>query len=141
VNENIESRREAARDAGQMISLEIAQFEQQLKTLNAVPTIRQLRTEAEAVRVQTTEQARRMLAAGRDPREVIDFLAATLTNRLLHGPSQRLREAAERGDADVVQAARALFAPDATASSPEDGRKQDPTADALPPRGSKIEEL
>ena len=76
----------------------IAQFEQQLKTLDAVPTIRQLRDEAEVVRAQTAEQARRMLAAGRDPRKSIDFLAATLTNRLLHGPSQRLREAAERGE-------------------------------------------
>lgn len=110
VNENMASRREAARDADEMLSAEIAQFEQQLKTLDAVPTIRQLRDEAEAVRAQTAEQARRMLAAGRDPREVIDFLAATLTNRLLHGPSTRLREAAERGDADLLEAARALFA-------------------------------
>jgi glutamyl-tRNA reductase len=51
-----------------------------------------------------------MLAAGRDPREVIEFLATTLTNRILHGPSQRLREAAERGDAELLEAARALFA-------------------------------
>jgi glutamyl-tRNA reductase len=118
VNENIESRREAARDASQLIAAEIAQFEQQLKTLDAVPTIRQLRNDADVLRSQTTEQARRMLAAGRDPGEVIDFLAATLTNRLLHGPSQRLREAAERGDADLVQAAKALFTPAAEQEKP-----------------------
>jgi glutamyl-tRNA reductase len=112
VNENLETRREAARDATDMIGAEIAQFEQQLKTLDAVPTIRQLRDEAEIVKAQTAEQARRMLAAGRDPREVIEFLAATLTNRLLHGPSQRLREAAERGDADLLDAARTLFRTD-----------------------------
>lgn len=112
VNENIESRRAAARDAGELIAIEIAQFELQLKTLDAVPTIRQLRDEAEALRAQTTEQARRMLAAGRDPQDVIDFLSSTLTNRLLHGPSQRLREAAERGDVEVVHAAKALFSPE-----------------------------
>jgi len=77
-----------------------------------VPTIRLLRKEAEALRAQTSDQARRMLASGKDPREVIDFLASTLTNRLLHAPSQRLREAAERGDLEVVQAAKALFAPE-----------------------------
>ncbi len=82
-----------------------------MKTLDAVPTIRQLRDEAESVRAQTVEQARRMLAAGRDPQEVLDFLAATLTNRLLHGPSQRLREAAERGESDVLDAARAAAGP------------------------------
>lgn len=109
VNENIESRRAAALDANRLIAAEIAQFEQQLKTLDAVPAIRQLRDDAEAVRAQTTEQARRMLAAGREPREVIEFLAATLTNRLLHGPSQRLRDAAERGEVELLQAAKALF--------------------------------
>ncbi|HEY5809514.1 MAG TPA: glutamyl-tRNA reductase [Povalibacter sp.] len=134
VNENIESRREAARDAGQMIAAEIIQFEQQLKTLDAVPTIRHLRAEADALRAQTAEQARRMLAAGRDPREVVDFLATTLTNRLLHGPSQRLREAAERGDADIVQAAKALFAP-----GPGD-KKEEFTQSAQRPQSSEIEE-
>ena len=85
-----------------------------MKTLDAVPTIRQLRDEAEIVRAHTLDQARRMLAAGRDPQEVIDFLAATLTNRLLHGPSQRLREAAERGENEVLEAARTLWVPDKT---------------------------
>src|SRR5262245_36713140 len=103
VSQNLESRREAARDANHMLATEIAAFEQQLRTLDAVPAIRQLRNEAEAVRAQTTEQARRMLAAGRDPREVMEFLANTLTNRLTHTPSYRLREAAERGDADLIR--------------------------------------
>jgi glutamyl-tRNA reductase len=95
-----------------MLAHEVSLFEQQLKTLDAVPTIRQLRDEAEVVRQQTAEQARRMLATGRDPREVVDFLASTLTNRLLHGPSQRLRQAAERGEAELLDAARILFASD-----------------------------
>jgi glutamyl-tRNA reductase len=112
VNENLESRREAARDASQMLAREIAQFEQQIKTLNAVPTIRQLRDEAELIRTQTLEQARRMLASGRDTKEVMEFLATTLTNRLMHSPSQRLREAAERGDAEILQAAKTLFSID-----------------------------
>lgn len=136
VNENIESRREAARDATQMIAAEIALFEQQLKTLDAVPTIRQLRDEADTLRAQTTEQARRMLATGRDPREVVEFLATTLTNRLLHGPSQRLREAAERGEVELLQAARALFAPNA---SP--GSSPDSSDDALKPESRPVDKL
>jgi glutamyl-tRNA reductase len=102
---------EAARHATEMLANEVSLFEQQLKTLDAVPTIRQLRDEAEIVRQQTAEQARRMLATGRDPREVVEFLASTLTNRLLHGPSQRLRQAAERGEAELLDAARLLFGP------------------------------
>jgi glutamyl-tRNA reductase len=114
VNENLESRREAAREADAMLASEIAHYAQQLKTLEAVPTIRLLREEAETVRAHTLDQARRMLAAGRDPQVVVEFLATTLTNRLMHAPSQRLRHAAERGDAPLLEAVRTLFASDRT---------------------------
>jgi glutamyl-tRNA reductase len=127
VNENLESRREAARDATQMIANEIAQFEQQIKTLDAVPTIRQLRDDAELTRLQTLEQARRMLAAGRDTKEVLEFLAATLTNRLMHAPSQRLREAAERGDVEIIRAAQTLFGIDKPERTPTATTATQPT--------------
>jgi glutamyl-tRNA reductase len=65
------------------------------------------------VQPQTVEQARRMLDSGRDAGEVIDFLSTTLTNRLMHGPSQRLRNAAEEGDAELFRALHALFSQDA----------------------------
>jgi glutamyl-tRNA reductase len=115
VNENLESRRRAARDADQLIAQEVDRFEQQMRTLDAVPTIRGLRNEAHTVKEQTLEQARRMLANGRDPREVMEFLAFTLTNRLIHMPSQRLRNAAESGDATLIAAARKLYALDQAA--------------------------
>jgi len=115
VSENLETRREAARDADKLIAAEVDRFEQQLKTLDAVPAIRQLRSEAESVKSQTLEQARRLLASGRDPQEVVDFLATTLTNRLMHAPSQRLREAAEKGEPELIRAALELFTPHAEA--------------------------
>lgn len=111
VSENLETRREAARDADKLIAAEVDRFEQQQQTLDAVPAIRQLRSEAESVKAQTLEQARRLLASGRDPQEVVDFLATTLTNRLIHAPSQRLREAGEKGEPDLIRAALELFAP------------------------------
>jgi glutamyl-tRNA reductase len=113
VNENLQSRRDAARGADELLDAEIAIFQQQLKTLDVAPTIRRLRAEAEEVRMHSAAQAQRMLAAGRDPREVVEFLAATLTNRLMHMPSQQLRQAAERGDDDLVRAVQALFAEEA----------------------------
>ena len=109
VQENMESRRQAARDADVLIAGEVAQFEQQIKTLEAVPAIRHIREHADAVRAQTLDQAQRMLAGGRDPKEVLEFLASTLTNRLTHAPSHRLRAAAEEGDADLIKAAAELF--------------------------------
>jgi glutamyl-tRNA reductase len=119
VNENLESRREAARDADELIDTQIAAFLLQLKTLDVAPVIRRLRADAESVRAHSAAQARRMLAAGKDPNEVVEFLATTLTNRLMHAPSQRLREAAERGDEELVRAFEYVFAADLESSETE----------------------
>ena len=102
VEENMESRRQAAREADRMIAGEVDRFAVQLRTRDAAPTIRRLREEAERTRRHTLEQARRMLATGRSVEEVLDFLSATLTNRLIHAPSQRLRDAAESGVAEII---------------------------------------
>ncbi len=109
VNENLATRRQAARDADQLIAQEVELFEQQRKALDAVPAIRRLREQADLIRSQTMEQAERMLAGGRDSKEVLDFLASTLTNRLTHAPSHQLRVAAEQGDAELIKAAVTLF--------------------------------
>ena len=44
-----------------------------------------------------------MLAHGKSQDEVLSFLANTLTNRLIHAPSQRLRDAAETGDGEIIE--------------------------------------
>ena len=103
VNENMENRRQAARQAETMISAEVERFEHELRTRSAAPTIRRLRDEAEHVRQHTLEQAKRMIAGGRSTDEVLEFLSHTLMNRLLHAPSQRLRDAAETGDEEIVR--------------------------------------
>ena len=103
VNENMENRRQAAREADQVIAGEVDRFELLLRTRQAAPTIRRLREEAEHARKHTLEQARRMLAHGRSTEEVLEFLSTTLTNRLIHAPSQRLRDAAESGDSEIIE--------------------------------------
>lgn len=111
IDENVKARKEEAEAAHVMIGDEVERFMAGLKARDAVPLIRELRGQAEAAREQTLEQARRMLAAGRPAEEVLEFLAATLTNRLMHGPSTALREAAESGDAEIAAAAARLFQP------------------------------
>jgi len=110
VSENLAARQQAAVSAEQLLIEEVQQFEQHLRTLDAVPTIRKLRDDAEAVKTQTIEQAQRMLNNGRPADEVLAFLADTLTHRLIHAPSQRLREAGEQGESELIRAAQELFA-------------------------------
>jgi glutamyl-tRNA reductase len=109
VNENMEGRRQAAREADRMVAAEVDRYEMQLRTRGAAPAIRRLRDHAEQARLHTLDQARHMLAAGRSTEEVLEFLSATLTNRLIHAPSQRLRDAAETGDHGTIDAITGIY--------------------------------
>ena len=53
-----------------------------------------------------------MLASGRSADEVIDYLANTLTNRLMHGPTQALRQASESADTVLAEAITRLLLED-----------------------------
>lgn len=109
VNENMEGRRQAARAAGEMIESAVDRFEMQIRSREAAPTIRRLREQAEQARRHTLDQARHMVAAGRSPDEVLEFLSTTLTNRLIHAPSQRLRDAAETGDGTIIETIAQIY--------------------------------
>ena len=103
VEENRQQREAAALDARKVIEQEVARFLADARAHDAGPAIRTLRQQADAIRAQTVEQGRRMLAAGRPPEEVIEFLGTTLTNRLLHAPTHALRQASETADAALAQ--------------------------------------
>jgi glutamyl-tRNA reductase len=109
VDENLQQRAAAAGAAKLLIDEEVARFLAESRIQDAGPAIRLMREQAEAIRRQTVDQARRMLAAGRPQEEVIEYLANTLMNRLLHGPTQALRQAAELADKDLAQAVARLL--------------------------------
>ena len=118
VDENLKARHDEANEARVLIAEEVQKFIASLKTLDVTPTIRGLREKAESTKAQTLEQARKLLASGKPPEEALKFLANTLTNRLLHAPSHALREAAEHGDARLVEAAHRLYALDGDDHTP-----------------------
>jgi glutamyl-tRNA reductase len=104
VDENRQQREVAAGDAKVVISEEVARFLQDARAKEAGPAIRALRQQADAIRQQTLEQAQRMVSAGKSTDEAMEFLANTLTNRLLHAPTQALRQAAESAETVVAEA-------------------------------------
>jgi glutamyl-tRNA reductase len=110
VDENRQQREVAAGGARLLIDEEVARFLNESRAHDAGPTIRALREQAEQIRLHTVEQARRQLAAGKSADEVLEYLANTLTNRLLHTPTQALRQAAELADSTLAEAViRALI--------------------------------
>jgi len=114
VEDNRRGRRAAAEEAEVIIDLQVARFIENLHASTRQEPLKRLRAHGEAARSETLARARQQLAQGRDPAQVLDFLANTLTNRLLHPPTAALREAALSGDAELARAADRLF-PAATA--------------------------
>jgi glutamyl-tRNA reductase len=109
VDENIQQREVAAGGARLLITEEVTRFLAESRAQDAGPAIRALRQQADGIRQQTVEQARRMLAAGKSPDEVIDYLGNTLTNRLLHAPTQALRQASELADLALAETVTRLL--------------------------------
>ncbi len=106
---NLRSRQEAAEQAGEIIQFQVEEFLAWMRSLDAVGLIQGYRQQAGEIRDQVLNKAVRMLEAGKPPEEALNYLAQTLTNKLLHTPSAQMREASSNGQHELLEAADALF--------------------------------
>jgi glutamyl-tRNA reductase len=109
IEENMRSRQEAAEQAEEIIAFHTAEFMGWLRSLDAVSLIQDYRRQAEQVRDEVMARALKILEKGKSPEDAIRFLAHTLTNKLLHGPSSRMRQAGKDGQTELLEAANELF--------------------------------
>jgi glutamyl-tRNA reductase len=111
VESNLEERMREARRAEVIIDEELAEFESWLETMEVVPTIAAIRAEAERMRKEEYAKALKRLGdlSERDL-ATIDALSQAIVNKMLHGPTTRLREAAaEKNGYEHVEVARRLY--------------------------------
>jgi glutamyl-tRNA reductase len=109
IDENRRSREAAAREAETIIDLQVDRYMAWRRALTLRNPAIDLRQHAERYRDEVLAKAQAMLARGKSPDDALAFLANTLTNKLLHHPSARLREAALNGDLDLLHAAGRLY--------------------------------
>lgn len=109
VSENLQRRENEARQAEALVEEHASGFNRWLEARDAAPTIRQMREQARRHRDEVLDKARRMLAGGRAPDEVMAFVADALTNKLVHAPSAALRSADAVEQALLLNSARKLF--------------------------------
>lgn len=112
IENNQKKRKKALQQAIDIIESEVVAFERWLRLQDTGDTLKSLRQRAHAEREKLLEQALAQLASGRDPEDVLQRLSHRLVNRLLHGPSIRLRQAAESADEALLEAARYYFLDD-----------------------------
>ncbi|HEY5718426.1 MAG TPA: glutamyl-tRNA reductase, partial [Motiliproteus sp.] len=109
IEENVKSRENAAREAETLIGHGASQFMRQLRSLDAVDTLRALRSKMEAVREQELAKALRMIDSGKDPRQALEQLSRGLTNKLLHAPTVQLKNATSQGRCELLELTEELF--------------------------------
>ncbi|QNP39893.1 glutamyl-tRNA reductase [Lysobacter solisilvae (ex Woo and Kim 2022)] len=124
IEDNRRSRREAANEAEAIVELQVSRYIETLGASTRTEPLKRLRAHGEAAKTDALAKAKQQLATGESPEAVLDFLAHTLTNKLLHAPTIALREAALSGNAELARAADKLFPalPDATRAGNDDER-------------------
>ena len=109
IDDNIKTRREAVRQAEQIIDAEVVHFMDWVNSQDAVATIRALRNQAQLVSADVLESALQKLRLGAAPEDLLQEVTRTLTNKLIHPPSANLnRVDAEKKEA-LLRAVRDLY--------------------------------
>lgn len=109
IDQNMNSRRQAAEQAEEIIDTEVEHFLAWLRSQGAQSTIRDYRYQAEQMRDEALQKALALLRNGASPEEALNRLAHSLTNKLIHTPSIQIREAGENERHDLIAAAREIF--------------------------------
>ena len=124
IQENMASRQQAAEQAREIIDGQVAAFLAWQRSLGAVDIIADIRRHAQQQAREVLAKARKQLANGQEPERVLEFLSHTLTNKFLHQPSTRLRQASEDGQHDILELAQELFIGD-TDNAPKTNKTDD----------------
>ncbi len=104
------SRGEAVGPALTIVTEERERFERWRAALPLVPTIRELREQAESLaRGEAQRTAARLEGGSGDVAQALDRLAEAIVAKILHQPLQRLRAEAEDGSGYYAEAIRHLF--------------------------------
>ncbi|WNK19321.1 glutamyl-tRNA reductase [Halomonas piscis] len=111
IQENRRHRQVAADQAESLIEHGVGSWLHERRIRSGGQLIQTYREQGEALRDLSRDQALARLARGEDPAEIIERLAYQLTNRLMHRPTQAIRDAASEEDHAVLHAAPRLLLP------------------------------
>jgi glutamyl-tRNA reductase len=109
VEENLRNRRDEARKADVIIADGVREYQRELRSRDAVDTVKAFRTHAEQLRDAEVDKALKALERGQSAETVLNNLARALTNKLIHSPTIELRRASAEGRPEVLEVARELL--------------------------------
>ena len=126
IEEGRQRRVAAAGVAEGIIDQQVGEFMAWMRGRRVSSLIVRVRESAAAAKDDVLDKARRRLESGEPADEVIEYVARTLTNKLLHAPSTGIREAGAKDRGDIVDAARLLFGVTEEDGDPGEGPDLEP---------------
>ena len=109
VEKNMQSREQARQEAAEIIEAYVEEYAQRTLDESAFTLIRDYRAQAQQMRDDTLAQAQQRLQRGDSAAETLQWLAHTLSNRMMHPATRSLNEAGQNRDNALLRAARTLF--------------------------------
>lgn len=109
ISQNLKNREEAARQAETMVEMQTTHYMRQLRVINAGDMIRNFREQVENVRDQELAKALEHFERSQNPQTALASLAHSLTNKIMHQPTVKLREAAYHEQLDLLLLMKDLF--------------------------------
>lgn len=109
VDENRNSREQAMVSAEGIIDVETVTFKRWINGQQATPIIKTYRDNAYGIRDEELAKARAAIERGVSPEAILEQMAHTLTNKLIHSPSVSVHEAGRDRDEDLLASAYKLL--------------------------------
>jgi len=117
IDENLESRMQAAEQARDIIDDEVNHFINWQRSLESVDIISELRASTQDMAQEVLDKALKQLATGQPAKETLEYLTHTLTNKFLHRPCINLRQASQDNKPELLRSARKLLLDEETIDS------------------------
>ena len=111
VSANMKEREKEAENAMNFISQEVTKFNNWVGTLDAVPTIVEIRKKAENIRMQEIEKTLKKIShLSEDDKKLLRQMSSSMVNKILHKPTIKLKQKTQSEDGHLyLKAIRHLF--------------------------------
>jgi glutamyl-tRNA reductase len=109
IEQNLQLRQHAATQAEIIIDAQAKEYMSWLQTEQALSTLCAYRQKVTQVKNEALQKALAKLQKGDDPEQVLIHLAHQLSQKLMHGPSIRLRQAGVDQEEYILHSTRELF--------------------------------
>ena len=139
IEENVRSREDAARQAEQLIEAGVEHFMREVRALDAVNTLTDLRSHLEQLREEQLQKALRQLSNGADAEKVLRTFAHAFGNKLMHSPMVALRQAGAEGRTDLIDWSRELFGLEAISANESRAQQQQKSSTDQSPSHTQVD--